>query len=86
MANSKPIDKAPAEGSRETVDRELRRAAPNILDGQSGKRAPGDEADPGTPGTGEDVCPQCRGSGMLDVEPCPNCQGVGRIIKAIGGA
>ncbi len=41
MANSKPIDKAPAEGSRETVDRELTRAAPNILDARSGKRAPG---------------------------------------------
>jgi hypothetical protein len=73
MANPKPTDRAPADGSRETVDRELRRAPPNILDARSPKRAPGDEADPGTPGTGEDVCPQCRGSGMLDVEPCPNC-------------
>jgi hypothetical protein len=86
MANPKPIDKAPAEGSRETIERELTRAARNILDARSGKRAPGDEADPGTPGTGEDVCPKCRGSGMLDTEPCSNCQGVGRIIKAIGGA
>ena len=25
--------------------------------------APGDEAAPGTPGTGEDICPQCKGSG-----------------------
>ena len=24
--------------------------------------APGDEAAPGTPGTGEDICPECRGS------------------------
>jgi DnaJ-class molecular chaperone len=45
--------------------------------------APGDEAPPGTPGTGEDVCPNCGGSGRLDGEECNNCLGRGRVIKAI---
>ena len=48
--------------------------------------APGDEAPPGTPGTGEDVCPACDGSGKVDGEACQNCDGSGRIVSGIGGA
>lgn len=47
---------------------------------------PGDEAAPGTPGTGEDLCPKCGGSGTLDGEECENCGGLGKVIKGIGGA
>ena len=47
---------------------------------------PGDEAAPSTPGTGEDVCPVCHGSGRIDQRPCENCSGTGRITRAIGGA
>jgi RecJ-like exonuclease len=47
---------------------------------------PGDEAAPGTPGTGEDVCPECQGKGRIDGAPCPNCGGSGKIIRAVGGA
>ena len=50
------------------------------------QRAPGDEADPGTPGTGEDICPQCNGSGKKDGQRCENCAGTGKIIRGIGGA
>ena len=47
---------------------------------------PGDEAPAGTPGTGEDVCPRCRGKGQLDgQQPCPDCGGSGKIIEGIGG-
>ena len=52
---------------------------------------PGDDAPPGTPGTGEDVCPVCHGSGRLavgnegDAESCPNCGGTGRIVEGVGG-
>lgn len=46
---------------------------------------PGDEAAPGTPGAGEDICPRCRGSGRIAVGPCPNCGGSGRIVEGIGG-
>ena len=48
--------------------------------------APGDEAAPGTPGTGEDICPQCNGSGRKDGRRCENCAGSGRIVRGIGGA
>jgi hypothetical protein len=48
--------------------------------------APGDEAAAGTPGTGDDVCPICGGSGGGDGKACPACEGTGRVVKAIGGA
>ena len=47
---------------------------------------PGDQAPPGTPGTGEDVCPKCNSSGEVDGETCANCEGTGRIVTGIGGA
>ena len=48
--------------------------------------SPGDEAAPGTVGSGEDVCPICKGSGRLsDGNDCPNCDGTGKIIEGIGG-
>jgi DnaJ-class molecular chaperone len=52
----------------------------------TGQMNPGDEAPEGTPGTGEDVCPACHGSGRYENKPCENCGGTGRIIEGIGGA
>lgn len=46
---------------------------------------PGDQAEPGTPGTGENLCPDCSGSGRLDGRDCPTCDGTGRVIEGIGG-
>jgi len=46
---------------------------------------PGDEAAPGTPGTGEDLCPVCGGSGKKNGADCPECEGTGRITQGIGG-
>jgi hypothetical protein len=48
--------------------------------------APGDEAPPGTPGTGEDVCPACGGSGRAEGGGCPECGGTGRVVRGVGGA
>ena len=48
--------------------------------------APGDEAPPGTPSTGENVCPECGGSGKLGASACPNCEGTGTVTVGIGGA
>ena len=48
--------------------------------------APGDEAPPGTPGTGEDLCRTCGGRGRLNGGPCPECEGTGRVTRGIGGA
>jgi hypothetical protein len=41
--------------------------------------SPGDEARPGTPGTGEDICPRAG-------RDCPTCQGTGKVTTGIGGA
>jgi hypothetical protein len=54
--------------------------------GPQAPMAPGDEAPPGTPGTGEDVCPRCGGSGKLASGTCPACQGTGKVTVGIGGA
>ena len=47
--------------------------------------APGDEAPPGTPGSGEDVCRRCGGSGQLGGQPCPECGGTGKVTVGVGG-
>lgn len=47
---------------------------------------PGDDAPPGTPGTGEDVCPECNGSGRKGDGECENCGGSGKVTKGISGA
>ena len=48
--------------------------------------SPGDEAAPGTPGAGEDICDACSGTGKLDNgKPCPQCGGTGRVMRGIGG-
>ena len=48
--------------------------------------SPGDEAPAGTAGTGEDICPQCGGSGKLAGRECPTCEGTGKVTVGIGGA
>ena len=58
----------------------------NDIDKQKAPINPGDEAAPGTPGTGENVCPVCNGSGRIDTEECQNCGGTGKVIEGIGGA
>lgn len=52
----------------------------------AGDASPGDEAPPGTPGTGENLCRLCGGSGEQEGTPCPECGGTGKVIEGIGGA
>ena len=48
--------------------------------------SPGDEAAPGTVGSGDDVCPVCSGSGKAaSGGTCPNCRGTGIVTEGIGG-
>jgi hypothetical protein len=47
---------------------------------------PGDEAPPGAPGSGENVCPVCHGSGKRGDAKCENCAGTGKVNTGIGGA
>ena len=46
----------------------------------------GDAAPAGMPGTGEHICPDCRGSGRRDGARCDTCGGTGRVVEGIGGA
>ena len=54
-----------------------RRAASNLR--------PGDDVAEGTAGTGEQTCPVCGGSGLIDTQRCENCEGSGKITQGIGG-
>jgi hypothetical protein len=58
----------------------------NASDSQASRLNPGDEAAPGTPGTGEDLCLECNGTGTKEGGmKCPACNGTGRVVRAIGG-
>jgi DnaJ-class molecular chaperone len=46
---------------------------------------PGDQAPPATPGTGEAICDNCKGTGKVNGQDCPNCGGTGKVIEGIGG-
>ncbi len=52
----------------------------------SPSKNPGDDAAPGTPGTGENICRECNGSGRINDGECQNCGGTGKVIEGIGGA
>lgn len=54
--------------------------------GAQAPMAPGDEAPAGAPGTGEDICPRCGGTGRLGASACPVCLGTGKVTVGIGGA
>jgi hypothetical protein len=47
--------------------------------------APGDEAPPEEPSSGENICPKCGGDGRTDGRECPTCAGTGRVNEAVGG-
>jgi hypothetical protein len=80
-----------------SIDLAVAAASPGRSDQPAGPRgsqpsgaqapmSPGDEAPAGTPGTGEDVCPSCGGSGRSASGACPVCQGTGKVTVGIGGA
>ena len=47
---------------------------------------PGDEAPLDQPGVGENVCPECGGSGELNGKTCEACAGEGTVAEGISGA
>ena len=65
-----------------------KRGAPSPVTVNSGSPdlSPGDEAAPGTVGSGDDTCPVCAGSGKAaGGGACPNCRGTGIVTEGIGG-
>lgn len=49
-------------------------------------KKPGDETEPGSLGSGENVCPLCHGEGTLGGKECPRCMGAGKVTEGIGSA
>jgi len=45
---------------------------------------PANDDDP-DPGTADNVCPACLGTGMMDGDPCGRCNGDGIASEGIGG-
>jgi len=43
----------------------------------------GDEANPGTPGTGEDLCSCRHGKGSVEGHPYSNCDGTSVITRGL---
>lgn len=46
--------------------------------------APGDKAQPGAENAGQDLCPECDGTGRYRDEECKNCGGSGTIWVPVG--
>ncbi len=66
---------------------ETRHAAPAGSPPIEPEMNPGDQAPVGTPGTGENICAKCNGTGSQeDGRPCEHCHGSGKVIQGIGGA
>lgn len=47
---------------------------------------PGDETPPGSPQSGENLCPRCNGTGRLAAARCPECRGSGKVTVLVGDA
>lgn len=55
--------------------------------GHSGQMNPGDEVPPGSPDSGEAICPDCAGSGKSpDGAYCGTCDGTGKVTQLLGDA
>jgi hypothetical protein len=54
-------------------------------DASGGDARPGDEAPKDARGVGENVCPDCGGSGRQDSGECATCSGTGRVAEGVGG-
>lgn len=44
-----------------------------------------EEVEPEAPGSGEDTCRRCEGTGTVDGGECPDCAGTGVVTVGIGG-
>jgi hypothetical protein len=80
---------APSAPQQEEFSRQATVAAAPL---QTHHHTPADDPLPGTVGTGEDICPECRGTGkQIDKKTgkltrawCERCDGTGIIIEGIG--
>jgi hypothetical protein len=68
------------------LEKKLREERRQQQQQQSGEMTNTDAVPPGTPGSGENVCRRCAGTGKVNGETCPECGGSGKVVTAIGGA
>lgn len=52
----------------------------------SDEQRPGDDGAPGDAPVGENLCPDCSGSGKRDGQTCATCGGSGVVEEGVGGA
>jgi RecJ-like exonuclease len=45
-----------------------------------------DAVAPNSPGSGENLCRACAGTGRVESRACPSCGGSGKVTTPIGGA
>lgn len=50
------------------------------------QRKPGDETQPGSKQSAENLCPECGGTGKAGTKKCPNCDGTGTVTVIVGDA
>jgi hypothetical protein len=74
--NASPLDPTSRGDHAMTTDK--RTPAPDM--------APGDQAPPGSPNAGENLCPKCSGKGTVNGQPCQHCEGTGKVVEGVGGA
>ena len=66
---------------------EVKRTAGPNDEGTAADMNPGDQAPPGSPQTGENVCRKCNGKGTTPAGgPCEDCGGTGKVIEIVGDA
>ena len=73
-------------GTMDDLRDDHKQSAAGQAAGASGEAAmnPGDEAPPGSPATGENLCRACGGAGLdTNDQACPECGGTGRVIVAV---
>jgi len=81
-----PATEVEVERARELLQAGKLEAGNGPADGNTGGPGNPEAVPPGTPGSGENICHTCSGTGKVEGETCPDCGGTGKITEPIGGA
>ena len=56
-----------------------------MAEAESPDRENPDAVPPSSPGSGENICRKCRGTGKVEGKNCSECGGTGKVTTGIGG-